>query len=376
MNNPLRNKIQYRLQHMVSLHPQSKSRGHVLLSYLCRPFFYTEETLPHDHTNLWECREIARILLELGYAVDVVDWDNKRFKPKKKYDVVIDIHDGLARYQPYAAAHATRIYHITGSHWLFAATAEYNRLLALKDRRGIVLSPRRAVTPDQNAENMDAATILGNKTTQQTFAYAHKPLYPLPISTTATYPFSGQKDFAAVRTRFVWFGGSGLVHKGLDLVLEAFAAMPEYSLTVIGPVSKEKDFEDAFHKELYETPNIRAVGKLDVKSAEFKQIMRSSVGLVYPSCSEGQSGAVVTTLHAGLIPIISDRAGVDVGAFGLVLKESTVDEIKRAVRDVAALPEETLHSMSHKAWDYATAHHTRETFSAAFTSAIRAILHI
>ena len=34
-----------------------------------------------------------------------------------------------------------------------------------------------------------------------------------------------------------------MVHKGLDLVLEAFAGMPEYHLTVCGPVAKEKDFE-------------------------------------------------------------------------------------------------------------------------------------
>ena len=37
-----------------------------------------------------------------------------------------------------------------------------------------------------------------------------------------------------------------MVHKGLDLVLEAFVAMPEYHLTVCGKVSSEKDFEDAY----------------------------------------------------------------------------------------------------------------------------------
>jgi hypothetical protein len=47
-----------------------------------------------------------------------------------------------------------------------------------------------------------------------------------------------------------------MVHKGLDLVLEAFARMPECQLTIVGPVRNEPEFVNVYRKELFHTPNI------------------------------------------------------------------------------------------------------------------------
>ena len=163
-------------------------------------------------------------------------------------------------------------------------------------------------------------------------AYANKPIYRLPISAPVIYPWPEGKDFEACRRHFLWLGSHGFVHKGLDLVLEAFAAMPEYHLTVCGPtkgeVEKEfekvlyveKDFEKTFYKELYQTSNIRTVGWVDVASPEFMQIANDCIGLINPSCSEGEGGAVVGCMHAGLIPIVSYESGVDIDAFGFLLR--------------------------------------------------------
>ncbi|MHC5721439.1 MAG: glycosyltransferase, partial [Nostoc sp.] len=101
------------------------------------------------------------------------------------------------------------------------------------------------------------------------------------------YPSPDEKDFEAVRKNFLWFGGSALVLKGLDLVLDAFAQMPEYHLTVCGPVSNDQEFEQAFYKELYETPNIHTYGWIDVSSPDFLKVTNNCLGLVYPSVSEG-----------------------------------------------------------------------------------------
>ena len=74
------------------------------------------------------------------------------------------------------------------------------------------------------------------------------------------YPWPEAKDFEACRTRFLWLGSRGMVFKGLDLVLDAFVQMPEYHLTVCGPVAKEKDFEQVYYQELYHTSNIHTYG--------------------------------------------------------------------------------------------------------------------
>src|SRR5207247_2455643 len=100
----------------------------------------------------------------------------------------------------------------------------------------------------------------GNDFTMGTFKYAKKRLYPVPIiPIPIPYPWAEGKDFNECRRHYLWFGSGGFVRKGLDLVLDAFVEMPEYHLTVCGPIQQERQFEAAYHKELYETPNIHTV---------------------------------------------------------------------------------------------------------------------
>ena len=348
---------------LISLKPNGEIRGYVLLSYLISPFLLKEgKSISNFHTNQWECFQIAKTFLNLGYGIDVINWDDQSFLPKRNYSFLIDIHNNLERITPLLKQNCIKILHITGAHWLFQNQSEYRRLLRLQQRRGITLVPRRIAPPSLGIEYADCATILGNEFTINTFNYAHKPLYSIPISTTTLYPYPKDKDYQTCRNRFLWFGSSGMVHKGLDLVLEAFAEMPDYHLTVCGPVQNEEDFEKAYYQELYQTPNIHTVGWIDVESLKFLEITKNCVGLIYPSCSEGQAGSVVNCLHAGLIPIISYESGVN-AEFGFILKDCCMEEIKNAIKWLAALSTEELKQKSLQAWKYARANHTREKFT-------------
>jgi len=130
--------------------------------------------------------------------------------------------------------------HIETAHWLFHMNAQHQRLLDLQRRRHATIGPCKVVSPNWAIENADCAIILGNDFTRSTYAYAHKPFYRIPISAPTVYPGPTART-RACRRSFLWFGSGGLVHKGLDLVLEAFAQMPDFYLTVCGPVNEEKD---------------------------------------------------------------------------------------------------------------------------------------
>lgn len=349
---------------VISLTPKHPRRGYVLLSYDYAPFLMSDDQLlPHFHTSAWECAQIGRTFLNAGYAVDVIDYRNQQFHPRRPYACCIDIHQNLKRLSPLLNPDCMKILHITGAHWLFQNQAEYTRLLALQQRRGVTLIPRRIAPAIAGIEHADCATILGNQFTMGTFRYAGKPLYRIPLSTTIQYPWPEEKNFEACRSRFLWLGSKGMVHKGLDLVLEAFADMPEYHLTVCGPIQKEQDFERAYYRELYQVPNIRTIGWVDVASSEFQQVLKTCVGLVYPSCSEGCSGSVITCLHAGLIPIISYESGVDVEAFGMILPHSSIADIRESVHLISNLPSSELRQRSRTAWEFARTYHTRERFA-------------
>ncbi|MEH2193264.1 MAG: glycosyltransferase [Nostoc sp.] len=374
------NKIQARINYaktlqIVSLKPKQPSKGNVLLSYRIEPFLLKpDQAMPNDHTWYWEVWQIAQTFLELGYNVDVIQFHNDKFVPQKDYAFFIDIRHRMEALAPKLNKDCIKIFHVDIANMVFRNAAECNRLLEVQQRKGVTLKPQRFEVPNLGIEYADCAIVLGNDFTTDTFKYANKPMYRIPISSPVVYPYPDKKDFEAVRKRFLWFGGSALVLKGLDLVLDAFAQMPEYHLTICGPVSNDKEFEQAFYKELYETPNIHTYGWIDVTSPEFIEVTNNCLGLVYPSVSEGQSGAVISCLQAGLIPILSYESGVDVHDFGVIFDNLSLEEIKAKIISISNLPEEDLKFMSRQAWEYARANHTKEKFAQVYRNVVEQII--
>ncbi len=363
-------------ERVVTLEPPGESRGRVLFSYILDPFCLPEGApVSHDHTHDWESREMARAFVEMGYTVDAIHWTNTRFEPAHDYAVLIDPRLAMERLAPRLGPGCLKILHAETAHWTFHNAAQRRRLAELAARRGIALPPHRLLEENRAAEHADAIVLLGNGFTAGTYAFAGKPIVRLPVSSPYLYPSPEGKDFDACRRRFLWFGSDGLVHKGLDLVLEAFAGLPDFHLTVCGPIARERPFELAFWRELYDTPNIDTAGWVDVAGPAFRTISAASLGLVYPSCSEGGGASAITCMHAGLVPVLSYEASVDVEpSFGRILEESSVEAIRRAVQELAARPAAELEAMARASWRQAREHHTRERFAAGYRRAVRRIL--
>lgn len=355
---------------VIRLRPAGPSRGNVLISYTTLPFLFPETI--DGHTNRWECKCMAETFIELGFNVDIIDHTNKSFIPRKKYKYFIDVQDNIKKLSPFLGKNCIKIFHITAAHWLFQNTAEYKRLLEIKERRKAALTPRRTVEPSYNIECADLATLLGNDFTANTYRYAGKKIYRIPISTTHTFPSSENKDFEKIKRNFVWIGGSGMAHKGLDLVLEAFNDLPEFSLMVLGKL--DPDFGETYKKELFNTPNIKYAGWINPGSDKFKDITDNAVGMIYPSSSEGGGGSVILAMHACLIPIISYESSVDVENFGIILKENTINEIKKQVHFISSLSIEELKRRSTDAWKYANENHTREKFSKEYKNFVNNLI--
>jgi len=365
-----------KLDQVVSIEVDGVSRGRVLLSYLLYPFLLDEgEAVPHDHTNYWESLQIAETFLELGYSVDVIDYRNMSFNPTRNYAFFIDIRFNMERLAPILNSDCVKISHHDTAHILFHNTAEQLRLLQLQRRRGMTLKPLQLEPTNLAIEHADYVTIIGNDFTLETYRYAGKPLFPLPVPSAVMYDSPENKDFDAVRVRFIWMGSWGLVHKGLDLLLDAFVRMPQYELYICGPIKQQREFAEAFDTELYNTPNIHTLDWVDVASDYFRELTHSCVGLVYASCSEGQAGAVITCMHAGLIPIVSRESGVDIDDdYGELLTECTVEEIMEAVNSIAQAPSDRLEKMSRCAWEHVRVNNTRENYARVYRSTMERII--
>src|SRR5262249_48406885 len=362
---------------VVSLTPDQPIRGNVLFSYkqAFEGFLLSPgQPVPNTHTNYWYSMQMVRTFLGLGYGVDVIDCYSNSFLPEKDYSVIVDVRYNLQRLAPLLDKKCVKIMHLDSAHPLFHNAAEFRRLLELQQRKGGTLRPRRFEAPHLGIEHADYATTTGNDFTISTFRYEKKPIYRLPIAAAVSCPWPDDKDWEACRGRFLWFSSGGFVHKGLDLALDAFAGMPEYHLTVCGPVDRESDFRQAYYKELYQTPNIETVGWVDIHSRKFTDIANACCGLIYTSCSEGGGACAITCLHAGLVPIVSYESSVDVHAFGVILRSCSVENIRPPVQTVASLPSHEHKRMAGGAWEFARANNTRERFAERYREVIVKIL--
>lgn len=360
----------------VSLKPNTPEvRGHALLAYRLKPFLLRPgEPVPASHTNFAETVLMAEVLCELGFEVDVIDFENEIFVPSKCYNLLVSNRMPFSRYAGLVGEKCVKLAHLDVSHWLFNNSSALARCCEVREKRGVALNSYRHIEENRAIEDCDSAVMLGNAFTAATYNYSGKSVRTIPVPVVHTYS-KPEKDYDRIRKNFLWFGSRGFVQKGLDLVLEAFRDMPDYNLTVCGPIDREKDFEAAFHRELYETKNIKTAGWVDVRSEQFRYLAGNHIGLVYPSCAEGQAGAVVVCMHAGMVPIASVQSGVDLRPeYGISLDELSVSEIKSKVMALSAVAPEKLEEMSLGAWQHAQRYHTGNHYKTAYREIVEKVL--
>ncbi len=338
----------------VTLQPEGPVSGRVLLAYVIEPFLSSQGP-SSSHTHHGESQLMAQAWLQRGFIVDVIDYDNPAFAPKHSYDWFVSARTNIQRIRARLNADCRCVVHLDTSHYTTNNRDALARVVACQQRRGVDLfGSVRMIEVNAGIEAADAGIVLGNDETARTYGYAGKPLYPLDVPAVVDLPWSEGKDFEAARTRFVWLGSDGAVHKGLDLVLEAFARLPDCHLTICGPIDRDPAFCSAYAAELA-LPNVERLGWVDVSGEQFARLVATSVALVYPSCREGQAGAAVNCIRAGLIPIVSRETGVDVDPSGTVLEDCAVETIIEAVKAVSQASPEALYTRARATWEHGQA---------------------
>jgi hypothetical protein len=248
-------------------------------------------------------------------------------------------------------------------------------------RRGFVVNARRDFPREEvelvkrNLAAADIIALLGNEVTAATYPedIQHK-MHFIPV--TGSY-LAGLRDPSKIRFQkeFLWFGGVGAVHKGLDLTLEVFARHPELILHVVGPYLKERDFTRAYRHELTRCQNIISHGFLYPSSREFRMLADGVRAFLLPSCSESTSTAAVTCMQYGLLPVVSSNCGLELDdSMGITLRTCSIDEIERAVISLCETPEEDIRQMTAKAQEYALNTFSRKEFTKHMNDVLAAVL--
>lgn len=344
-----------------------------LLVYITHPFRSTAD--PETHQNIWQAREMARIIGQHGYTVDVVDYYNRYTRLKHSYDLVIGlIPRGIDIYSRHLNPGCIRVAYLTSMNLKFTSDAEEKRIAELKQRRGASLQPRRfSGYISKEIESFDAAWYIGNQYNYHSYDCFQMP--PVHFIKNSGYVFPWAESVTGRDPRkFVFLGSAGQVHKGLDLLLELFSEkLTDCTLYVCGCYLEEEDFCEEYQKELFHTPNIVPMGFVDIKSEKYRTLASECSYMLLPSCAEGCAGSVLTAMSAGLIPIVSRECGFEDDEV-LSLPDCSKDTIERYIREYAEKDQEWIESESLKAIRTVRERYSKESFSQSVENALKATL--
>ncbi len=262
----------------------------VLISYITKPF---KKGIDFSHTNSVEVLEIAKVFRSLGFNVDAADYDYEGFLDFDKYDLIFGFGEPLiSSFSSNNKKNLIRIYYGTGMHVTVQNNNTLKRVEEVYRKKGVWLIESGRIVEkvwSQQTNIVDALILLGNDIVMESYKkYFDKDIYLLPPSFHKIYDYNDiivKKNFKEARDNFLWFGNRGLIHKGLDLLLDLFKTMPEIHLHVCGPLEEEYNFKQIYRKELYDTPNIHTYGFVKIDSKLFNELIHKCGFIIYPSCS-------------------------------------------------------------------------------------------
>jgi glycosyltransferase involved in cell wall biosynthesis len=353
-------------------------RKRALLVYLPRAFASgLGERQLLSHQSLLLCRRMVQVLGELGYEVDVAHKHDRDFAPSRRYQLVIGDRQSWEGAEHFFSPSAIQVFLVTSmSH------ATHNRNVRrrhdrLLERGRAPIQVRRVYGETLQAlRNADALVGVGNEFTMGTWREA----YDGPIHGFRNFALPGtdglveRRDFTRARRSFLYFASGSQMQKGLDLLLEIFPHHPGLELYVCSRFEREEDFCSSYRRELFETENVHPVGWVQVNSPQFLQLVSRCGSVVYPSCSDGQAGAVVQCLATGLVPLVTRESGVDTEDYGITFVDDSVETIEQVILEVAERPPDWHEEHSRRARHAADTVFTLDRFADRWRSLISEIV--
>jgi glycosyltransferase involved in cell wall biosynthesis len=177
-----------------------------------------------------------------------------------------------------------------------------------------------------------------------------------------------EKDWAQARRHFLYYGGTGNIQKGVDLLIEAFAAERRCHLHLAAPL--EPELLKAYKTEL-SAPNIHYAHPRRLLPGRLQGIVKRCAFTVLCGFATGQSTALIGSLGSGLIPVVNREA--DIGNTGVRIKETSVAGVRAAICRAAELGPTELAALQRDAVDRFRTCHTPDAFRLGFRNAISSL---
>lgn len=322
----------------------------VLISYIVYPIYMKENK---THSNIIEVNCIVEYFKNKKYNVDIVDYDYKGKINFEEYNIVFGLGEPLEKAIANSNINLKKIFYATGQNPYINNKSAIKRLIEFKKVQGIM--PVESIRVAKNIwplqlTGSDRIIALGNDFTINTF----KMFYDGQVSSlnAPCYTIFNEsvcvKNYNKAKKNFLWFGSTGAIHKGLDLVIEEAKIRKDINFHICGPVEREEEFYKKYLKKYINEENIKFYSFISLDSDKFRELLDLCAFVILPSCAEGQCTSVLNCMSGGLIPIVTKQCGIDIdeGNNGYLINELNIKSISNVINKVVSMEDKQIEEMS------------------------------
>lgn len=354
-----------------------KDLGRALVSYLPGELIKAADTNTMIRFNpTGAILNIAAALNELGYTVDMVDFRDQTFEPTRRYDLFVG--HGAYNFESITTrlqGSPKIVNYSTGCYWKAFIQQSQERYNRFREATGNHVKDGRHVRAIHNEEfasiQADLVICLG-KQTAKSYEQVARSVIAINNAGYADQSFDPTaQDFEAGRRNFIYFAGTGNVQKGLDLLIEAFAKMPDLNLFIYSPI--EPEVRRGYKRELLRS-NIHYVHHYRFFPKLYSRLFRSAIFTLYAGFNSGQSTALIGSLALGMIPVVNRESDIDIGDFGQLIEASAVNDIITAITEISQRSENWYRKAASQAVKYHAEIHSPSAFRRGFREAVASIL--
>lgn len=342
----------------------TKKQKKVALVYVHYNFTNTLEEI--YHTQALENCQIIKAFIDRNYDIDVINCHEENaleLVKSIKYDVVFGLGDlfySICMLNP----SAKKIIYTTENYPVFSLKKEKERIGYYNHRKHKKLNFMRSNVyfKVEHFKHIDYAIVMGRK---KEFEKLDVPIFDINPTGLINSKFEmSNKKHEYTKYNFLWFGSSGAVHKGLDILYDVFKKRNDVNLYICGLDKKEKKI-----LKINDKKNIIDLGKININSDLFLDLCNKCSFVILPSCSEAMSTSVITCMLHGLIPIVIKENGFEkMGNNCIYLNDFKVEYIDMFITKLVKESNEYLSEFESKAYSFARKNFIIEKFSEDFNN--------
>lgn len=352
----------------INLDLTNKDQKNVLICYV--PIW--DSVLSTFHTAYYQQNQMILYFISRGWCIDLCCCTDvralNRFKDRS-YDLLIG-QGPLYRLLCEKIEVSKKVLYYTENNAEIVKAKYQERIRYFKERHPKI-SIKRAITrigffTYKDFELSDEIILMNSKFNAMSFKPFFDNVYTLNVNAICNpnYEFNlTELDLKISKFNFVVFGCAGFIHKGIDILCDAFRLLPDCQLNIYGMEKKEIGIYNKI-----KSINTHRHGTINVMSDTYiNEVINKNSFVILNSCSEGMASGVATCMMHGLIPIVTKESGFNQSPVIVELDDYKIESIVKTVKMLTSMSDAEILNLRYKAFKYARSRFSIEEFTRNFS---------